>query len=55
MHPILNGYIAREIIARKHAESEAWRHSHRRIADSSEPDSPARRRRSFLRRFTGYS
>jgi hypothetical protein len=55
MHPILNGYIAREIIARKQAESEAWRHSHRRSSDSSQPDSPVRRRRSVLRRLTGYS
>jgi hypothetical protein len=55
MHPILNGYIAREIIARKQAESEAWRHSHRRLRDAPDTDSPARRRRSILRRFTGYS
>jgi hypothetical protein len=53
MHPILNGYIAREIIARRRAESEAWRHSHRHLADTPEPDSPARRRRSFLKRLTG--
>ena len=55
MHPLLNGYIAREVIARKQAEGEAWRHSHRRLQDGSEPDSPARRRRSILRRFTSYS
>ena len=55
MHPILNGYIAREIIARKQAQSEAWRQSHRRDGGSPDPDSPARRRRSILRRFTGYS
>ncbi len=55
MHPILNGYIAREIIARKQADGEAWRQSHRRVADSSEPDSPVRRRRSILRRFSSYS
>jgi hypothetical protein len=55
MHPILNGYIAREIIARKQADSEAWRHSHRRSTDQAEPESPVRRQRSVLRRFTGYS
>ena len=34
MHPILNGYIAREIIARRQADGEAWRQAHTRVADS---------------------
>ena len=55
MHPILNGYIAREIIARKQADGQAWRHTHRRTEDQPQPESTARRRRSVLRRFTGYS
>jgi hypothetical protein len=55
MHPILNGYIAREIIARRQAEGDAWRHSHRRLAEEPEPDSPARRRRGILKRLSSYS
>ena len=54
MHPILNGYLAREIIARRQAETDAWRHSHRKLADETEPDSPTRRRRAVLRRLTGH-
>ena len=40
MHPILNGYIAQEIIARKQADGDAWRHS-RTAAAEDQPEADA--------------
>ena len=57
MHPILNGYIARQIIAQRQAEGEAWRRAHHRPPHfAGQPDSDAvpRRSRSLLRRLSNF-
>jgi hypothetical protein len=54
MHPILNGYIAREMIARRQAEREAWSRRHPQPREPAPDADPAtRRRHALVRRLLG--